>query len=326
MVPAPGAAAARRPDRCARAPASGIPAGVTSGERLLAGWNVRPVAPPTPRELVAELSADVTPLVAAGSPPGRRAAWRSEAGERRTGAGRPGQFVDWSMTIVAPVALELGWFTVSNSGSLPEPPELVLERYRKLAGAAVVGDGGQSTWRRSLACCCADTERPRHRSGRHARVRLVRGGRPRLVERAGRSRRGPGCAERRPAVRVPRPGLATGGPQPQDDPRPVQPPDGTTAEPNDRRAGRVIELRAHGGQLGPPSGTRAARQRCNGLLARGEVHRTCDSLVLPTTTADRRAAVAVKDARATTRSSVTRASGRSRRGPGCAERAGGLPG
>ena len=40
------------------------------------------------------------------------------------------RFIDWSMTIVAPVAVELGWFLVSNSGSLPEPPDRVLERYR----------------------------------------------------------------------------------------------------------------------------------------------------------------------------------------------------
>ena len=44
------------------------------------------------------------------------------------------------MTILAPVAVELGWFLVSNSGSLPEPPERVLERYRAVAEPDVVGD------------------------------------------------------------------------------------------------------------------------------------------------------------------------------------------
>ena len=33
-------------------------------------------------------------------------------------------FIDWSMTIRAPVAVELGWFLVSNSGSLPKAPDL----------------------------------------------------------------------------------------------------------------------------------------------------------------------------------------------------------
>jgi hypothetical protein len=35
------------------------------------------------------------------------------------------------MAIQAPVAVELGWFLVSNSGSLTEPPLSVLERYRR---------------------------------------------------------------------------------------------------------------------------------------------------------------------------------------------------
>ena len=56
------------------------------------------------------------------------------------GPGDRVRFIDWSMTTVAPVALELGWFLVSNSGSLPEPPERVLERYRAVAEPDVVGD------------------------------------------------------------------------------------------------------------------------------------------------------------------------------------------
>ena len=38
--------------------------------------------------------------------------------------------VDWQMVSVAPVAVELGWFLVSNVASLPLRPEVVLERYR----------------------------------------------------------------------------------------------------------------------------------------------------------------------------------------------------
>ena len=50
---------------CARHLASGIPAGVTSGERLLAGWDAFDrLAPPAARDLVRELSADVTPWLA----------------------------------------------------------------------------------------------------------------------------------------------------------------------------------------------------------------------------------------------------------------------
>jgi len=39
-------------------------------------------------------------------------------------------FIDWQMTLRAPVAVELGWFLVSNSGSLPLAPDVVLQRYR----------------------------------------------------------------------------------------------------------------------------------------------------------------------------------------------------
>lgn len=34
------------------------------------------------------------------------------------------------MTIRAPIAVELGWFLVTNSASLPERPEAILARYR----------------------------------------------------------------------------------------------------------------------------------------------------------------------------------------------------
>lgn len=42
--------------------------------------------------------------------------------------------IDWQMTLVAPVAVELGWFLVCNVAGLPVPADDVLERYRKAAG------------------------------------------------------------------------------------------------------------------------------------------------------------------------------------------------
>jgi aminoglycoside phosphotransferase (APT) family kinase protein len=39
------------------------------------------------------------------------------------------ELVDWQMVIVAPVAVELGWFLVANVNALPLPPAEVLERY-----------------------------------------------------------------------------------------------------------------------------------------------------------------------------------------------------
>ena len=41
--------------------------------------------------------------------------------------------IDWQMTLVAPVAVELGWFLVCNVAGLPLPPDELLERYRVAA-------------------------------------------------------------------------------------------------------------------------------------------------------------------------------------------------
>jgi hypothetical protein len=38
--------------------------------------------------------------------------------------------IDWQMTMVAPAAVELGWFLVANVAGLPIQPDEVLERYR----------------------------------------------------------------------------------------------------------------------------------------------------------------------------------------------------
>jgi len=56
--------------------------------------------------------------------------------------------IDWQMTLVAPVAVELGWFLVSNVAGLPLPPDDVLERYRVLAG---LPDGDRWRTERDLA-------------------------------------------------------------------------------------------------------------------------------------------------------------------------------
>jgi Phosphotransferase enzyme family len=44
------------------------------------------------------------------------------------------EVVDWQMVMVAPVAIELGWFLVSNVNALPIAPDRVLERYWALRG------------------------------------------------------------------------------------------------------------------------------------------------------------------------------------------------
>lgn len=120
---------------CGRHIASGIPSGITSAERLLAGWDAFDRrAPRLARSLVEDLSADVTPLIRALSRlPAVGLHGDLKLANVALGPGDRVRFIDWSMTIVAPIAVELGWFLVSNSGSLPEPPAEVLERYRRAA-------------------------------------------------------------------------------------------------------------------------------------------------------------------------------------------------
>ena len=47
--------------------------------------------------------------------------------------------IDWQMTMLGPVAVELGWLLVGNSGVLPDRPEAVLDAYRG-AVAALEGE------------------------------------------------------------------------------------------------------------------------------------------------------------------------------------------
>ena len=48
--------------------------------------------------------------------------------------------IDWQMTLVGPIAVELGWFLVANVAGLPMSPDAVLERYRLTAGVAADDD------------------------------------------------------------------------------------------------------------------------------------------------------------------------------------------
>lgn len=116
--------------------------GLEVGERFLAGWAAfRRLAPPSATELVDGLAADVTPLLAAlDRLPGAGLHGDLKlANVGLTGDGRVA-LIDWGMLTLAPVAVELAWFLVSNSGALPLTPERVLARYRDVADPAVLGD------------------------------------------------------------------------------------------------------------------------------------------------------------------------------------------
>ena len=102
------------------------------GDRFLAGWSAFDrLATPAARDLVDRLSADVTPLVAAldrlpslGLHGDLKLANIALLPDDRVG------FIDWQMMLRAPLAVEMGWFLVSNSGSLPLEPEEAMAGYR----------------------------------------------------------------------------------------------------------------------------------------------------------------------------------------------------
>ena len=121
---------------CAAHIARRIPAGVESAGKLLVGWDAFDRrAPRSARDLVAGLSADSGPLVEALGrlPPGRLHGDLKLANVAIGPDDDQIRFIDWQMTIRAPIAVELGWFLVSNSASLPMPSDWILERYRRTA-------------------------------------------------------------------------------------------------------------------------------------------------------------------------------------------------
>jgi phosphotransferase family enzyme len=107
-------------------------AGNPVGDRFLAGWRAfERLAPPAARDLVDRLSADVAPLVRAlgrlpalGLHGDLKLANVALLPDERVG------LIDWQMTLRAPLAVDMGWFLVSNSGSLPVEPDAAMGAYR----------------------------------------------------------------------------------------------------------------------------------------------------------------------------------------------------
>lgn len=121
--------------------------GLPVGPRFLQGWDAfdRNVRSPV-RDLVAELAARPEPLLAAL----QRLPAAGLHGDLKIGnAGldRDGTvwMIDWQLSLVAPIAVELGWFLVCNVASLPLAPDDVLERYR-VAAAIADDDAWRATW------------------------------------------------------------------------------------------------------------------------------------------------------------------------------------
>ena len=103
------------------------------GARFLAGWDAfRRRAGADAMDLIDRLEADPTPLVDALA----RAPAVALHGDLKLAnvALLPGDqvaFIDWQMTMRAPIAVELGWFLVANSASLADPPVEVMAAYRR---------------------------------------------------------------------------------------------------------------------------------------------------------------------------------------------------
>jgi hypothetical protein len=114
--------------------------GVAAGARFTAGWQAfRRVAPPAAVALVERLDRDPSPLLGALQP----LPWTGLHGDLKLAnvafLGERGvALIDWQMTALAPVAVELGWLLVVNAASLPEPPDATMARY-KAAVEAIAG-------------------------------------------------------------------------------------------------------------------------------------------------------------------------------------------
>jgi hypothetical protein len=114
--------------------------GIAAGQRFVAGWAAFDrQAPGDARDLIHALDRDPGPLLRAleALPHTVIHGDMKLANAALLDRGRVA-LIDWQMTAVAPVAVELGWLLVSNSAALPERPAAVLERYRQ----AVVGAAG----------------------------------------------------------------------------------------------------------------------------------------------------------------------------------------
>lgn len=112
--------------------------GLAVGERFLSGWDAFDrVAPRAARELIERLAGDPAPLLdALGRLPSTGLHGDLKlANVALLDDGRVA-LIDWQMMAFGPVAVELGWMLVSNSGSLPIGPQEILASCRAAAGRA----------------------------------------------------------------------------------------------------------------------------------------------------------------------------------------------
>jgi hypothetical protein len=117
------------------------------GDRFLDGWAAfRDHAPSAAMDLIEGLDRDPAPLLAAlASLPARGLHGDLKLANVALLPDDRVSLIDWQMTLRAPVAVELGWFLVSNSGSLPDEPTAALDAYAEAlrwdSGRWGFGDG-----------------------------------------------------------------------------------------------------------------------------------------------------------------------------------------
>ncbi|HEV7809251.1 MAG TPA: phosphotransferase [Candidatus Limnocylindrales bacterium] len=107
------------------------PAHDAVADRLLPGWDAWDRrATPAAGRIIDDLANDPGPLLKALSaePP---TLLHGDLKLANAGIAADGsvELVDWQMVMMAPVAVELGWFLVANVNALPLPPAAVLDRY-----------------------------------------------------------------------------------------------------------------------------------------------------------------------------------------------------
>jgi aminoglycoside phosphotransferase (APT) family kinase protein len=104
--------------------------------KILPGWDAWDrAASPAARSIVNSLADDREPLLDALSDE-PSALLHGDLKLANVGIGPDGavEMIDWQMVMIAPVAIELGWFLVSNVNALPLPPAEVLDRYWRARG------------------------------------------------------------------------------------------------------------------------------------------------------------------------------------------------
>jgi hypothetical protein len=107
--------------------------GLAAGRRFVDGWAAfERLAPRAAVDLVRWLDADPSPLMGAlhHLPTTGLHGDLKLSNVALLEDGRIA-LIDWQMTMLSPVAVELGWLLVGNSGVLPDRPEVVVEAYRR---------------------------------------------------------------------------------------------------------------------------------------------------------------------------------------------------